>query len=76
MTQYRIVQRTNEYSITTFVIQKYSHSWFRWRDVILMTNGYDVTTIAEYRSLIEAKKQLEILCFIPPEDVVVYRHWK
>ena len=74
MTQYRIVQRTNEYSITTFVIQK--HSWFRWRDVILMTNGYDVTTIAEYRSLIEAKKQLEIFVFIPPEDVVVYRHWK
>tara|TARA_R110000772_G_scaffold266020_1_gene387977 strand:- start:19 stop:240 length:222 start_codon:yes stop_codon:yes gene_type:complete len=73
MTQYRIVQRTNKYSITTFVIQH--HRGFRWRDIYVL-NKYDVTTIAEYRSLIEAKEQLEILSFIPPEDVVVYRHWK
>ena len=74
MTQYRIVQRTNKYSITTFVIQK--HSWFRWRDVILEATAYNSNSVAKFRSLIEAKKQLEILCFIPPEDVVVYRHWK
>ena len=74
MTQYRIVQRTNEHSVTTFIIQK--HRWFRWRDVILEATTYNQASVAEYRSLIEAKKQLEILCFIPPEDVVVYRHWK
>ena len=74
MTQYRIVQRTNEYSVTTFVIQK--HSWFRWRDVILKATTYNQASVAEYRSLIEAKKQLEIFVFIPPEDVVVYRNWK
>ena len=74
MTQYRIVQRTNEYSITTFVIQK--HSWFRWRDVYFFNSHFSNFNIAEYKDLIEAKKQLEILCFIPPEDVVVYRHWK
>ena len=71
MTQYRIVQRTNEYSITTFVIQK--HSWFRWKNILM--DNY-ANEIAAYRSLIEAKKQLERLCFIPPENVVVYRHWK
>tara|TARA_R110000737_G_scaffold38024_7_gene57866 strand:+ start:684 stop:905 length:222 start_codon:yes stop_codon:yes gene_type:complete len=73
MTQYRIVQRTNKYSITTFVIQ-HCRGWW-WRDIYVL-NKYDVTTIAEYRSLIEAKEQLEILSFIPPEDVIVYRHWK
>ena len=74
MTQYRIVQRTNKHSVTTFVIQQYS--WFGWRDVILEATTYIQASVAEYRSLIEAKKALERLCFIPPEDVVVYRHWK
>ena len=74
MTQYRIVQRTSKHSVTRFIIQK--HSWFRWRDGILEATAYNSSSVAKFRSLIEAKKQLEILCFIPPEDVVVYRHWK
>ena len=71
MTQYRIVKRTNKYSLETFIIQHYS--WFKWRNTLM--DKY-ANKIASYRSLIEAKKQLEMLCFIPPEDVVVYRHWK
>ena len=70
MTQYRIVQRTSEYSVTTFVIQK--NRWFKWKDVRYKCSN----EIVEYRNLIEAKKRLERLCFIPPEDVVVYRHWQ
>ena len=66
MTQYRIVQRTSEYSVTTFVIQK--NRWFKWKDVRYKCSN----EIVEYRNLIEAKKRLERLCFIPPKDLVVY----
>ena len=65
MTQYRIVKRSNKESITTFVIQKYA--WFTWKDLVINTT---------YRSLLEAKKALDTICYTPPADEVVYNCWK
>ena len=67
MTQYRIVQRTNEYSVTTFVIQKYS--WFKWRDVKLFNN----TSIANYKTLEKATEAVDFIIRNPLKDLVVYK---
>ena len=71
MRQYRIVQKTSNFSVITYVIQK--HSWFRWENILM--DNY-ANEIAAYQSFIEAKKHLELLCFIPVKDVVIYKHWK
>ena len=70
MTQYRIVQRTNKYSITTFVIQKYS--WFNWRDVKLFNSGHN-TSIANYKTLGKAIEAVDFIIMHPQKDLVVYK---
>ena len=70
LTQYRIVQRTNRYSVTTFVIQK--HSWFKWRDVKLFNSGHNAS-IAKYKTLGKAIESVEFIIMNPSKDLVLYK---
>ena len=65
MTQYRIVKRNNKETVIVYVIQKYG--WFTWKDLVALPS---------YRSLLEAKKKLDSICFIKTPDEVVYTCWK